>query len=131
MASVALAQTGPVITYFAPVDPDGCSFCCEFACQLTPTPAPSFDPQGRRVYTRSQGRFLFILEGKNGSSGRSPGSQGVYISPSTGSEILDPIIDPSGKPDLQLLVTNAIGNGSTIKCDTKPPNSGGVPGCRR
>jgi len=128
MASVALAQTGPVITYLAPVNPDGCSFCCEFACQLTPTPAPSFDAQGRRVYTRSQGRFLFILEAKNGSSGRSAGSQGVNISPSTGSEVLSPIIDPSGKPDLQLLVTNAIGNGSTVKCDTKPPNSGGVPG---
>ncbi len=108
-------ETGPRVSFAAPVDPDGCSFCCEFACQQTPTPTPEFDPGGRRVYERSQGRFLFIVEGARGPSNRLPG------------DILAP---QSGLPDLQILVDRNLGNGSALVCDKGPPPipNGGVPG---
>jgi hypothetical protein len=105
------SERGARIRFFAPVDPDGCQFCCEFRCQLTPTPTPEFDPQGRRVYTRNEGRFLLILEGAAGSSNRPPG---VFLE--TG---------PGQRPDLEVLASNDLGTGSPAVCDK---SSGGIPG---
>jgi hypothetical protein len=108
------SQLGPRVSFAAPVDPDGCPFCCEFVCQQTPTPTPEFDAEGRRVYERTQGRFLFIVEGARGPSNRLPGN------------LLAP---QSGLPDLQILMDRNLGNGSTTVCDKGPSPlpSGGVP----
>jgi hypothetical protein len=116
LAASAAAQTGPVPRFFGAINQDGCGFCCEFRCQTTPTPAPEFDPQGRRVFRRREGTFLLVVEAGPGTSLRQPGSEGVFNGRS-----IDGIIDPSGRPSLQILSENALGNGSiNIDCRTLP-----------
>lgn len=65
---------------------------------------------------RSSGQFLFVVEGARGASGRDPGEN----------------LNATGqaRPDVQILVTNDIGNGSPARCDKGPPPTpfGGVPG---
>jgi len=108
---------------FAGVMPqDGCPFCCEFACQLTPTPTPIIDAEGRQVFVQSIGQFLFVVEGERGPSNRNPGTD----------------VHPSGsdRGDLQILVSRPTGDprsrgfGSAAVCDMGPSPLpfGGVPG---
>lgn len=110
-AGPAAAQTGPVPRFVGLVDQDGCAGCCEFGCQLTPTPTPEVDGQGRRVFRHDTGTFLFVAEAGPGSSGRQAGSEGVY----SGSTI-QPILHSSGRPSLQVISANNLGNGS-LKID--------------
>lgn len=56
--------------------------------------------------------FSLVVEAKSGASSRPPG-------PST--------YAPSGLPDLQIEVTQPLGNGSSDVCDDTPPFLGGVP----
>jgi hypothetical protein len=93
------------------VEQDGCPFCCEFSCQLTPTPTPELDPQGRRIFRHASGTFLLVAEAGPGTSGRQPGSEGVFSGSS-----FQPITDPSGRPSFQALVSADLGDGS-IKID--------------
>jgi hypothetical protein len=100
----------------AAIDEDGCPFCCAFSCQSIPTPTPIFDPEGRQVFVRQTGQFLFVIEGARGSSNRDPGENLV----TAGSE----------RPDAQVLFSRDIGDGSVTVCDNGPPPNpfGGVPG---
>jgi hypothetical protein len=121
--AVATAQTGPIVRFVGVVNPDGCSGCCEFDCQLTPTPTPQTDAQGRPVFVRSSGSsFLLVAEAGPGTSGRQPGSEGVY---SAGA--IQPIVDPSGRPSIQLIPSRDLGNGST-QVDCRGIKIGGVKG---
>lgn len=121
-ASAAVAQTGPVPKFFGALNQDGCPFCCEFTCRLTPTPTPEVDAQGRRIFRRSSGSFLLVAEAGPGTSARQPGTEGLF----DGNSIL-PITDPSGRPSVQILASRDLGNGSlAIDCRTIP--LGGVKG---
>lgn len=121
-AGAARAQTGPVVKFAGPVSQDGCPYCCEFSCQQTPTPTPEVDAQGRRVFRRSTGEFLLVVEGGVGTSGRNPGTEGVF---SSGAVLT--IADPSGKPSVMVLADHNLGNGSLpVDCRTEP--LGGVRG---
>ena len=121
-STVASAQTGPVVRFAGPVNQDGCPFCCEFSCQQTPTPTPEFDGAGRRVFRRSIGQFLMVVEAGLGTSNRNVGSEGVF----SGNTIVT-ITDPSGKPSMMMLADHDLGNGSLqIDCRTLP--LGGVRG---
>lgn len=76
-------------------------------------------PDGTRIYKRpvGQGFFLFV-EVKNGPSNRPPGTSTFNSSPT----------DPNVLPNFQILVSRAIGDGSTRVCDAGPdPPLGGVP----
>jgi hypothetical protein len=118
----AFAQTGPVVRWAGAVDQDGCGSCCQFACLRTPTPTPEIDSLGRRVFRRTSGQFLLIVEGGLGTSSRQPGSEGVY----SGGAVL-PITHSSARPSLQVQSARNLGNGSTaIDCRTQP--LGGVRG---
>ena len=124
VASAAGAQTGPPVRFAGPVNQDGCPFCCEFSCMLTPTPTPEFDPQGRPVFRRSIGQFLLVVEAGLGTSNRNAGSQGVFSGGSGGTVVS--ITDPSGKPSLMALATRNLGNGS-VQDDCRTEPLGGVP----
>lgn len=122
LAGMAVAQSGPVVRFAGPVNQDGCAFCCEFSCRLTPTPTPEIDGQGRRVFRRASGQFLLIVEAGPGTSNRQPGSEGVV---SNGA--LLGISHPSGQPSLQVLSSRDLGDGSaSFDCRMLP--FGGVPG---
>jgi hypothetical protein len=129
-ASSAMGQAptptpnGPPILAFRPVDADGCSFCCSFSCQMTPTPTPHLDPQGRQIFTRNQSGFIFVLEGSS-----AVGTEGTYqVNATSGARTFVPINHSSGRPSVQLLLQNGTGNESPEVCDIAPPNAGGVPG---
>jgi hypothetical protein len=104
------------VSYMAAIPQDGCPFCCSFACQGSPTPTPQFDPAGRPVFFPANGEFLLVIEAARGTSNREPGEKLV--------------VDGDVRPDLQVLVTNDIGDGSSLTCDIgpAPAPSGGVPG---
>lgn len=122
LAHPAAAQSGPVVRYFAPVNQDGCPFCCEFLCQRTPTPTPEFDGHGRRVYRRPTGQFMLDVEAGPGTSNRQPGAEGVFVSGGVAG-----ITNPSGRPSLMLLSEHNLGNGTPqVDCRTIP--LGGVQG---
>ncbi len=110
--------TGPVVTYAGAINQDGCEFCCKFACRLTPTPTPAFDDQGRRVFEHTSGRPLFVVEAKAGLSFLPPGVGGTRRG--------DEIVGFSGSPDLKVLYSRNLGNGSQfIECNTTI--NGGIP----
>lgn len=116
----AQAQSGPAPRFFGPVNQDGCPFCCEFQCQLTPTPGPEFDGLGRRVYRRSEGTFMLVVEAGLGTSLRAAGSEGVF-----NGRTVDPITHASGRPSLQVLADRNLGNG-TLQVDCRTMPLGGV-----
>ena len=122
IAGPAAAQSGPPARYFGVVDQDGCPFCCEFSCRLTPTPTPEVDAHGRRVFRRSSGNFLVVAEAGIGTSRRQPGSEGVF----TGSSV-QPITGPSGRPSLQALSNRNLGKG-VLGVDCRSVPDGGVKG---
>ena len=76
------------------------------------------DDRGFPTFLRPASGFLIYLEAKPGISGRPVGTV-TFRSDPNNSSIL---------PDLQLIVSRALGNGSTRVCDAGPsPNIGGVP----
>jgi hypothetical protein len=78
---------------------------------LDPT---TVDNVGRPVFVRPQGHgMILVLEAKPGPSRRLVGASGF---------------SEDGFPDLQLLISKALGNGAAAICDTTIPNIGGVPG---
>lgn len=102
-ATVPPPRVGPEITYFGVARADSVSL------------APSgFDPDGRAIYIRPFGFGLsLIVEGRPGPS-RVPVGRSGY--------------DPAGGlPDLQMILSRPIGNGSEEVCDRLPPLVGGVP----
>jgi hypothetical protein len=112
-----------VVSYAGAIAQDGCPFCCEFSCMLTPTPTPFINEDGRQVFVHHVGQFLLVIEGRRGTSNINPGTN----------------LFPSGsdRGDLQVLVSAPIGDpsdsagfGSTRVCDMGPPPTpfGGVPG---
>ncbi len=122
LAAPVAAQSGPTVRFAGAVNQDGCPFCCAFDCQGEPTPAPEFDDQGRRVFRRSTGQFLLVVEAGLGTSGRNPGSEGVY----SGTDVVS-ITHASGLPSLQLLAGNDLGTGTPqVDCRSEP--LGGVKG---
>jgi hypothetical protein len=68
------------------------------------------------VFVPPSADFLLVIEGARGSSNRDPGE--------------NLIVEGNERPDLQVLVANDLGDGSSLTCDVGPaPNpSGGVPG---
>ena len=101
-ATPDLPVTGPVITYFGVARADSYSL------------APSaFDPMGRPIYVRPFGFALsLIVEGKPGTSRRPMGASAYST---------------TGAPDLQLILSRPLGDGSAAVCDRLPPDIGGVP----
>ncbi len=91
---------GPTITYFGIASADGTA--------LFPS---ARDGAGRPVYTRLQGFGLnLVVEGRPGISRRGVGFTTVG----------DPL------PDMQMLVSRALGDGDPTVCDILPPLIGGV-----
>jgi len=76
------------------------------------------DAAGRSVYLRtSTTGFTLYVEGRPGLSGLPVASQLFNSRPN----------DPSRQPDLQILSSRSLGNGSPVVCDRSYPNGGGVP----
>ena len=122
VATAATAQTGPVVRFAGPVNQDGCAFCCEFSCQGQPTPVPEFDDQGRRVFRRSSGHFLLVVEAGLGTSSRQVGTEGVFSG-----GVVQSITHSSGQPSLMALSDKNLGNGS-LQVDCRSEPIGGVRG---
>ncbi len=121
LAAGAEATSGPVVSWAGVVNQGGCPDCCNFSCRQTPTPTPEFDSFGRRVFTRSLGRFLFIAEGAIGESLLPPSVTGTRDSRGR----LEGLGD-FDRPGMQVLFSRALGNGDPfIECETNV--SGGVP----
>jgi len=82
------------------------------------------------VYTRGQGRFILVVEVKNGTSGRPPGQ---CVGPSSGPPCAIPAGAPgdfdANRPDVQGMFTMNLGGGEPAVCDNgPPPQGGGIPG---
>lgn len=76
------------------------------------------DSQGRPVYIRTSSRgFTFYAEGRPGLSGLPVATQLLNSRPN----------DASRQPDLQVLSSRNLGNGSAAVCDRSLPVVGGVP----
>jgi hypothetical protein len=102
-ATAPAPHVGPEITYFGVARADSVSL------------APSgFDADGRPIYIRPFGFGLsLIVEGRPGPS-RLPVGRSAYAA-------------AGGLPDLQMILSRAIGDGSDVVCDRLPPRAGGVP----
>jgi hypothetical protein len=94
---------GPTITHFGIID--------SFANPVAPL---GFDPQGRPVFNHNIGRELsLVVEARRGNNGRNPGD---FTVPQAGRDA-----------QLQVILSNPLGDGAAAVCDTAPPNLGGVP----
>lgn len=110
------------MSYAGAIRQDGCPFCCEFLCQLTPTPTPFIDELGREVFVRSTGQFLLVIEGRRGTSNLNPGTNLFPIGSDRG-DLQIVVSQPLGDPD------DPVGFGSAAVCDMgpEPLPFGGVP----
>jgi hypothetical protein len=100
-----VATIGPIVSFLGLTRAD--------STLLQPS---SFAPDGIPIYIRSAGSgFSIVVEGRRGPSGAAVGE-------STYRE------DVTDFPDLQIISSNALGNGSEAVCDNVRPNDGGVPG---
>ncbi len=119
-AAAGNGSNGPVVSWAGAINQNGCPGCCSFSCRLTPTPTPHIDDSGRRIFQRSAGRFLFIVEGALGQS---------FLPPSTAGTRKGAVIQSLGafaRPGVQVVFDRALGNGSTfVECGTTIV--GGVP----
>ncbi len=101
--AVAGAANGPQITFFGLTRADD-----------TLIPASGTTAAGIPLYQRPAGAgFSLVIEAKPGSNGRPVGTE---------------TFREGGRPALQVLVSRALGDGSSAVCDRLPPNAGGVPG---
>jgi hypothetical protein len=98
---------GPVITTFTVTN----------AANMKLKPI-GWDAAGRPIFNFPYGQgFSLVLEARAGANRRNPG---VYPAPYyAGDELYD--------PDMQMIQSRPLGNGSTMVCDTAPPDIGGVP----
>jgi len=81
-------------------------------------PASGTTPEGWPIYERPFGyAFTLVVEAKPGPSNKSVGLNAFMSDPS----------DPTVRPDLQVIVSRALGDGSPAVCDDMPPMIGGVP----
>ncbi len=77
-----------------------------------------FTGAGLPIYERPFGNsFTVVVEGKPGPSRRSVGLNAFNSDPS----------NPAARPDLEIIVSRPLGNGSPAVCDDMPPLIGGVP----
>jgi hypothetical protein len=77
-----------------------------------------FNGAGLPIYERPSGSsFNVVVEGKPGPSRRSVGLNAFNFDP----------FDPSARPDLEIIVSRPLGDGSPSVCDDMPPLIGGVP----
>lgn len=75
-------------------------------------------PQGYPIFDRPLGfSFSIVVEGRPISPLRGMGESAFRWDPG----------DPTVRPDLEVIVSNPLGNGSTLVCDNEPPDIGGVP----
>lgn len=98
-----LSNKGPQMTYLGIARSDH--------VPIAPT---ALDTDGRPVYVRSLGAGMeLVVEARR-----------VANAPQLGTEVFDPA---GGLPDLQVIVSQPLGDGSPAVCDITPPHVGGVP----
>ena len=74
-----------------------------------------FDDDNRPIFSWPNGQgFSLVIEARPGTDGRLPGRMAMASS-------VDEL------PDLQVILSNPIGDGSAAVCDADPPTLGGVP----
>lgn len=99
----ASCPVGPTITHFGIIDPAG-----------IPLDPIGDDPAGRPIFNFAFGQGLsLVAEARAGHSRIRPGESTIP--------------DNTGDPDIQLILSRAIGDGAAAVCDTVEPNIGGVP----
>lgn len=97
---------GPEVSYFGAARSDG-----------SPRPPDDYDGEGRPVYIVSPSGFFIVVEARPGPSGGAVGPSAFNFDPN----------NPAVLPDLQVLLSRPIGDGSAAVCDKTLPNQGGVP----
>jgi hypothetical protein len=108
----ALGPRGPVVTFFGITRADD--------TQVAPSDTT---PEGLPIYTRlGGGMFNIVIEGKPGASGL---QVGTFQSGTTVASTYQP--DLTDFPDLQVEVSQQLGNGSMDVCDNAGSMAGGVP----
>ena len=99
--------TGPDVTYLGIASADG--------TVLQPS---VYDYDGRPLYELTSGADVWVvIEARPGSSGEAVGVEAFQWDPD----------DPAVLPDLQVLISKPLGDGSAAVCDEADP-TGGVPG---
>ena len=102
--TVAPSEPGPALTYLGVLSADD-----------VPLTAAGSDGEGRPIFARPHGEgFSLVIEAKPGTNGQSPGTTAVVGS-------------GESLPDLQVIVSRPLGDGSVALCDTALPQLGGVP----
>lgn len=98
---------GPVITAFAVADSSG-----------TFNQTAGTDGLGRPIYSRQGGNdFIIYVEARPGQSRLPVGTN--LLSTQLG--------NPAGQPDLQIVTSRPLGDGSAAVCDRSFPETGGIP----
>jgi hypothetical protein len=98
---------GPIVTFAGIARADG--------FKVNPT---GKNAQGYPIYHNSVGSgFLIVVEGKPGISNLEVGKSIFRHEPG----------DPTARPDLEIEVNRALGNGSPAVCDSRKPTIGGIP----
>jgi hypothetical protein len=95
---------GPIISYFGITRADD-----------TPVDPIGNTSDGIPIYSRPAGAgFSLVVEGRKGANGLDVGTDSFDSS-------------GAGFPDLEIVVSRALGDGSPAVCDRLPPSAGGVP----
>ncbi len=99
-------QVGPLVTHAGIARADG-----------RPV-EPTGTKNGIPVYLNQVGSgFMIVIEGKPGFSNIEVGRRILVYDPN----------DPSKRPDLEVELSNPLGDGSEAVCDQRRPNIGGIP----
>ena len=119
-----LPDPGPQVLFFGIANNDGCVACAAAQCDCSgvPLPTPAYDNQGRRIFERTDRRFVIVIEARPGSSA-APVCWGQG-----GCTGLKPA-DPATRPDLQIESTSPLGDGGpTVDWRTGLPEAewGGI-----
>jgi hypothetical protein len=100
-------QIGPIVTFAGAARADG--------YRIEPD---GKNAQGYPIYINPVGSgFMIVVEGKPGISNLETGRSIFHHDPS----------DPTARPDLEIQVTRALGDGSAEVCDARKPKIGGIP----
>ena len=95
---------GPVITFFGIANANGT--------------LQSGSPDAIPIFERPLGfGFIIVVEGRRGGDGSNVGPSTYDYVPG----------DPGQVPDLQMISSRPLGDGSSVVCDNMPPDFGGVP----
>lgn len=112
-----VAALGPVITHFGLVFSDD-----------TPMPHTSLTPEGWPVFQVDRGfGFAVVVEGRRGANNAEVGCLAFRESIDGGETLCPTFRGDSLLPDLLLVVSQPLGNGSEEVCDTSGFAAGGVP----